>query len=436
MNVAAAAPLPSGLLESLLASAVSASSAEPRWLAARRSAAHETLRARGLPDSRDEDYRFTPLRRITRTAFSPAPTPGSGEQGAQPGRSEHALLLNGRASVRDVPPGVELVTIADLLRTAPARLEPFLGALSASGSGFTAANSAGFTDGLCVFVKQGTRVPAPVVLRVACAAVGGASLSQPRVLVVLEPNSELLLVEEQQMLPGAAQLCNAVCEVFVGDNAALEHVRVQQGAADQSLLSRVLVRQSRDSRYVCRSFTFGGQISRSDVNIEFAGPGASANLDGLYLGEHDEHVEHHVIVDHATSQCESTQKYKGLLNGRAQGVFDGAIFVRRGTRGTNAHQENRNILLSGDAVAHTKPRLEIDVDDVRCSHGATVGRLDPAQLFYLRSRGIEKDQAQSLLSVAFAKEMIDRVSQPDVKTDLLRALLARLPVSDALGDLS
>lgn len=436
MNVAAAAPLTSGLLESFLTCAAGASGAEPPWLAARRGSARELLRARGLPESRDEDYRFTPLRRITRTSYVASPEPSTARPVADMGLAAHALLLNGRASVRDVPPGVELATIADMLRINPARLEPFLGALSGSGSGFTAANSAGFTDGVCVFVKPGTRVTAPLVLRLVCAAEGGASLSQPRVLIVLEPNSELLLVEQQQMLPGAAQLCNAVCEVFVGDNATLEHVRVQQGAPSQSLLSRVLVRQSRDSRFVCRSFTFGGQISRSDVNIEFAGPGASAHLDGLYLGEHEEHVEHHVIVDHATSQCESTQKYKGLLNDRAHGVFDGAIFVRRGTRGTNAHQENRNILLSAEAVAHTKPRLEIDVDDVRCSHGATVGRLDPAQLFYLRSRGIEKDQAQSLLSVAFAKEMIDRVEQPQIKQDLLRALIARLPVSEALGELS
>jgi Fe-S cluster assembly protein SufD len=432
--VAAAAPLSSGLFESF-GSAAAARDAEPRWLAARRASARDALLTRGLPDNRDEEYRFTPLRRITGTSYAAPPAPSSV---AIPdvGLAPHALLVNGHAAVRATLAGVELSTIADVLRASPGRLEPFLGVLSDGASGFTAANSAGFVDGVCVFVKQGTRVTAPLVLQLVCAAAGDPSLSQPRVLIVLEPNSELVLVEEQRMLPGAAQLCNALSEVFVGDNASLEHVRVQHGAAGQSLLSRVLTRQSRDSRYLCRSFTFGGQISRSDVDIQFVGPGATANLDGLYLGEHDEHVEHHVIVDHVSSQCESNQKYKGLLNDRAQGVFDGAIFVRRGTRGTSAHQENRNILLSAEAVAHTKPRLEIDVDDVRCSHGATVGRLDPAQLFYLRSRGIEKDQAQSLLSVAFAKEMIDRVAQPDVKTDLLRALLARLPVSDALGDLS
>ncbi|HEY6557442.1 MAG TPA: Fe-S cluster assembly protein SufD [Polyangiaceae bacterium] len=413
---AALAPAP-GLFDSLLACSARGGTAEPAWLEARRRSAHELLRTRGLPDNRDEDYRFTPLRRITSTSFAPPPDPGS-------------------FSVSALPAELEVSTIEDVLRANPSRLEPYLGALSQGASGFTAANSAGFAGGLCVFVKQGTRVAAPLVLGLACAAGSGPGLCQPRLLLVLEPNSELVLVEKQHMLPGTAQLCNAVSEVFVGDNASLEHVRVQHGGAGQSLLSRVLVRQNRDSRYVCRSFTFGGQITRSDLNIEFAGPGASANLDGLYLGEHEEHVEHHVTVDHRSSQCESAQKYKGLLNDRAHGVFDGAIFVRRGTRGTSAHQENRNILLSPEAVAHTKPRLEIDVDDVKCSHGATVGRLDPAQLFYLRSRGIEKDQAQSLLSAAFAKEMIDRVQQPELKLELLGHLLARLPNSATLGGLT
>jgi Fe-S cluster assembly protein SufD len=435
VNVAAAAPLTSGLFESFLASAAGARDSEPRWLAARRASARERLQTQGLPDSRAEDYRFTPLRRISGTSYAASSAPGS-VRVADEGLAPHAVLVNGYATLRETLAGVEIATLADVLRADPARLEPFLGALSDGAPGFTAANSAGFRDGVCVFVKQGTRVTTPLVLQLVSTAASGPSLSQPRVLIVLEPNSELVLVEQQRMLPGTAQLCNAVSEIFVGDNASLEHVRVQYGDAGHSLLSRVLTRQNRDSRYLCRSFTFGGQISRSDVDIQFAGPGASANLDGLYLGEREEHVEHHVVVDHVSSQCESNQKYKGLLNGRAQGVFDGAIFVRRGTRGTSAHQENRNILLSAEAVAHTKPRLEIDVDDVRCSHGATVGRLDPAQLFYLRSRGIEKDQAQSLLSVAFAKEMIDRVAQPEIKAELLRALLARMPVSEALGDLS
>ncbi|HMJ11263.1 MAG TPA: Fe-S cluster assembly protein SufD, partial [Polyangiaceae bacterium] len=243
------------------------------------------------------------------------------------------------------------------------------------------------------------------------------------------------LLEQQLGAAGAPQLCNAVAEVFIGPGAELQHVRVQHGEAGQSFLSRVFVELGRDSRYLCRSFSFGGQISRSDLCIRFAGPGARAALDGLYLGDGEEHVEHHVVVDHAASHCESQQKYKGVLNGRAQGVFDGAIFVRRGTKGTSAHQENRNVLLSPEAVVHTKPRLEIDVDDVKCSHGATVGRLDPQQLFYLRSRGIAADQAQSLLTVAFAKEMVDRVEQPSIRGALMQALLNRLPGND-LGELS
>jgi Fe-S cluster assembly protein SufD len=434
VNVVAAAPASPGLFESLPA-APAGSSDEPSWLAARRSSARELLRARGLPDNRDEDWRFTPLRRFNGTSYARAPVLDAA--GPSPSQlAAHALLANGRGAVHSALDGVALSSLRDTLRARPDVIEAYLGSLTEGASGFPAANTAGFEDGVLVLVKRGTRVSAPLVLDVIGAAHGTPSLVQPRVLVVLEPSSELVLVERQELRAGAAQLCNLVVEVFLEEGAVLEHVRIQHGAEGQSALARVMVRQARDSRYSSRNFTFGGHVTRTDSVIQFAGPGASASLDGLYLGERDEHVEHHVVVDHATSHCESTQKYKGLLNDRAHGVFDGAIFVRRGTKGTSADQENRNILLSAEAVAHTKPRLEIDVDDVRCSHGATVGRLDPAQLFYLRSRGIERDQAQSLLSLAFAKEMIDRVPEARVRSDLLGSLLARLPDSAALGDVS
>jgi Fe-S cluster assembly protein SufD len=256
------------------------------------------------------------------------------------------------------------------------------------------------------------------------------------VIVALEPGSDVTLLETHVSLPGREHFENSCTEVSVGANARLEHVRVHHGAANASSYADLSVRLERDSRYASRLFTFGGALTRVDLGVAFRGPGAECELDGLYLAHAAEMVDHHTVVDHAVPRCTSRQRYRGIVDGNGAAVFDGTVFVRPGADKTAAHQENKNLLLSSDANVHTKPHLEIDTDDVKCSHGATVGRLDQNQLFYLRSRGMDATTARSLLTYAFARQVAESIADERVRAAVEDAIAERLPNGAAMKELA
>src|SRR5262249_6682542 len=215
-----------------------------------------------------------------------------------------------------------------------------------------------------------------------------------------------------------------------------EHVRIVHGQTSTARLGTVAVRQPRDSRYASKVFTFGGSLSRVDLRVNLAGPGAECTLDGLYLAGTGELVDHHTTIDHANPDCSSRERYKGVVDGSGVAVFDGTVFVRSGASRTQAHQENRNLVISPDGVVHAKPHLEIDTDDVKCSHGATVGRLDPSQLFYLRARGVDERVARSLLTYAFAREMVEPLRDAALRLALENLLAELLPGGAAARELA
>lgn len=427
-----------GLYESILELSRTQPAYGVPWLDDLRSAARDAFARSGLPNNRHEAWRFTPMRRITNTSYQRASSSNvpDGVHNYDPSRPAQAVLVNGRARIYSTPEGVELFGLRDLIaQSSLDRIEPFLGRLTHRGEGFVSANMACLEDALCVFVGAGQRTQ-PISLIVSSEPGQSTAMNHPRLLVVTEPNSQLVLIEEQVCAPGGRQLTNSVSEIFIGENAAVSHVRVQHGTPNACALAQLLVSQAANSRYESRIVTFGGSLSRLDLRLRFEGAGAEAILDGLYTGAGDDHVEQHVLVEHAAPHCASQQKYKGILAERAQGVFDGTILVARCARATSAHQENRNLVLSDDAIVHTKPHLEIDVDDVKCSHGATVGRLDREQLFYLRSRGIAEERARALLTFAFAKEMLDRIPDTALSTRLTHQLLERQITSLALEESS
>jgi Fe-S cluster assembly protein SufD len=199
------------------------------------------------------------------------------------------------------------------------------------------------------------------------------------------------------------------------------------GSADRFVVAATFVHQGRDSHYASHGFSFGGALTRHELSVVLAGPGAECSLDGLYLARTGDVVDHHTRVVHEVGLATSHQKFKGVLDGSGHGVFDGTVVVRRDAQRTEAHQENRNLLLSNEATVHTKPHLEIDADDVKCSHGATVGRLDPAQLFYLRSRGVDLGTARAALIYAFAAELTERLPNDVLRHFLDQQVLSWLP---------
>ncbi len=352
---------------------------------------------RGLPHPKEEAWRFTSLRQVAR--LSPS-------------------LVQADLSTATLPAGVTLLN-AEAARGR-------LGDLASTHHAFAALNTALFEEPLVLEVAAGAVVEEP--LSILHVAHGGArpTLSLPRVVVVAGAGSEVKLVE-RFTADGGTSLTLGVTEVFVEDNAGVDHMRVVDGQLDAYNLSLCAVRQAQSSRYASRVATFGGALSRLDLRVLLDGPGAECTLDGLYLSDDGEHVDHQTFIDHAHPHCTSHEKYKGVLSGSGRAVFDGGITVRPGAQQTDARQENRNLVLSDQAIVNTKPSLVIDADDVKCSHGATVGQLDEAALFYLRARGIGEIEARGLLAFAFTREMIDRIPAPALQSELTQAVLARMP---------
>jgi FeS assembly protein SufD len=426
----------------------------PDWLHALRGSAAAALAAGGLPTSRDEAWRFTSLRGIVDRSFDhgsghsfggaarPAPAEALPWLDAELGADETArvYVLGGQVYVderTDLPAGVEAAALS--------RASGELADVAASALGhiarvehFAALNAALFEDALIIHVTRDASPAQP--LHVVCAGLPGASATAayPRVLVVLEPGARLTLIETLVVRPGAPQLVNAVTEIALGAGASLEHVRVHRGAPktarDAYQVSHVAVHQAQGSSYTSRVITLGGALTRLDLDVKLAAPDARCQLDGVYHAGRGEHVDHYTLIEHQAPRCTSNERYRGIVDGNGHAVFDGTVVVARDAQQTDAHQENRNLLLSDDAVVNTRPHLRIDADDVKCSHGATVGSLDPAQLFYLRARGVGEEVARALLTYAFVRELLDEVSHAPLARLLAAAIRGRLPHGQSLAE--
>lgn len=393
--------------QTLLGSLPSSFETGPRWLRALRGRAAQALREQGLPTKRTEEWRFTPVGSLVDAEFSH-------EDGAVP-----ALLSPS-------PEGVTVRRLREVLRAEPALLEGRLD-LGGAPTHFAALNTALFSDGIWIDVPAGAVIEAPIELVHAIPVSSEPGVTYPRVLLTLGDDAELSFIETYASSE-LGQLTNSVVEVDLGRNARMTHVRVHENAGMQ--IGRVDVRQRDDSSYRSTVVTLGGALLRFDVRCLLQGRGAQCELNGAYLVEGKNHVDHHTAVEHQAPQCTSHQTYRGIALDEGTAVFDGIVVVHRDAQKTEAHQENRNLLLSDTATVHTKPHLEIDADDVICSHGATVGSLDEDQLFYLRARGIPKALAHGMLTYAFLESIVDRVSHEPTRVRLREALLARIPHGD------
>lgn len=426
------------LMSVTLAEAARRVSRGPAWLDALRRDAVRDLESRGFPKPNDEAWRFTPIRPVLRVPYAFAPERRlSAEPDAFAGFDAPKLVLvNGRLDgpVPNVP-GVEIHRIAEVLATAPERLEPYLGKLVQPSDGFTSTNTALFDDGLFVVVRKGQKV-GPLHLVIAGAASAEPTLATPRILVVSEPMSELRLVESRHHTGAGPHLDCAVTEVFVGNGASVEHTRIHVGDPGSSSVANTVVAQHEDSRFASRTFTFGGALARLDLRVLLRAEGAECALDGLYVARKGDLVDHQTTIEHEKARCTSRERYKGIIGGEGVAIFDGTVVVRPGASRTEAHQENRNLCLAPDAIVHTKPHLEIDTDDVKCSHGATVGRLDDNQLFYLRARGLDAEIARTILTYAFAREMVEPVADGALRRALERIIASLLPNGGAALELA
>ncbi len=425
----------------LLGVLASAPGGGPAWLEPLRRAGVEAIRATGLPGKRDEAWRFTPVRELGRPAYEVA-SAASGDAALRAlaerrfgdDGTHRVAIVDGRPGVPSaLPEGLEVLDLAGALERGAELVRAHLGK-HAGTEFFAGLNAAMFHDGVVVRVARGRAIERPLHL-VHLAERGERDVvAHPRLVVVVEAGAELRLVESFVGPEGEGagrHLTNVVSEIVLEPGARLDHVLVHEGVDRH--VARVAVHQESGSFYASRVFSFGGALLRLDVEAVLAGEGASAELDGVYHVAGEDHVDHQLRVVHRAPRCTSRQVYRGVLDGAGEAVFDGTTVVERGAQRTEAHQENRNLLLSDSATVNTKPHLRIDADDVMCSHGATVGSLDAEQLFYLRARGVPEALARAMLTFAFLRALIEGVTHEPTRERLTRALLERLPEGERIG---
>lgn len=403
---------------------------EPDWLASLRRDAYQYLLQRGLPTSRDEEWKYTKLRALAQRRFATQPdkTDAAEVEPLEEDHLAHVSVVNGEVRSNRPAPGLALHVYA--AREIPDDLRP--GALADFAAyPMAALNSAYFQDLIVVEVGENQVFEQPLLLEFVSAP-GTERLLCPRVLLRLGQNSRLTVVERFAGLADAANLTVAVTEASLDSGARLDHYRLQELAADDVGICLMRNRQLRDSVFNSHVIDIGAKLHRADLYTELAEPGAAAMLSGFYLALDRQHTDNHTRIDHLAPHTRSEEIYHGVLGGRARAVFNGKVLVAADAQKTVAHQSNRNLLLEGTAEIDTKPELEIYADDVRCSHGATVGQLDQQALFYLRSRGIGDRTARALLTFAFAEQVLARYELESLSNYIEQQIAARLPDHERL----
>ncbi len=411
----------------------------PLWLRGLRRAGRERFVTLGFPTTRQEEWRATSVAPIATTAFQPAPSPAPLSVADLPPVARldlggpRLVFVDGRhrselSSTSPAIPGLWLGSLTRALDERPGAVREILERRgAAAGTAFEALGAAFLDDGAAVLIDPGTRLDPPLQLVFLASGRPQPLVSHPWILVALGAGSRACLIESYGALGDGPYLTNAVTDIVVGDAAELDHCRLNLEGPGAHHVAAIGCRQGRDSRLVSRSLTAGGHLTRHDLVARLEGEGAECRLDGLYLPRGEEHVDNHTTLDHARPHGSSRELYKGILSGRSRAVFNGRIIVRPGAQKTDAKQSNRNLLLSNSALAHTRPQLEIHADDVKCTHGATIGRLDDDAIFYLRSRGIERDAARNLLIRAFADEVLEAIPLEPLRALAAGLVAERLP---------
>jgi len=419
----------------------------PSWLLPLRKAGLARFTELGFPTLQDEDWRFTNITPIARLPFRPVfePTTDAAAKDAleknvfKKVAGPRLVFVNGHfdaklSAVGKLPDGVTVANLATAIASDPASLHKQLGhcALTENNS-FAALNQAFFLDGGFIHVPAGVSIAEPVQLIFISTGGHNGDTTHPRNLIIAEANSQVTVIESYLSTVGAAYFTNAVTEIVAGDSAALEYVKFQDEAADAFHVATIAGELGCMSNVNVHSFALGAKLSRNNIRTKLAGEGLECILNGLYLTRDEQLADHHMIVEHAQPHCASHEYFNGILDDKSKGVFHGRIYVHPIAQKTDAKQTNKNLLLSDDATADTKPQLEIYADDVKCTHGATVGQLNDESIFYLRSRGIPEKTARRMLIHAFAGEIIERVKCEPVREQLDKIVWDRLEANPHLA---
>ncbi len=411
----------------------------PGWLSELREGGVASFDALGFPTLKNEDWKYTNLEPIAAQSFARANGAAKSVSAGDfiaPSMIDPAaprlVFVNGIYSqefsqTATLEPGVVVRSLGDFIKADDATAASSLGRYaSGQHQPFVALNTAFLEDGAVVSIAAGCRADRPIYLAFVSTTAGQPVVSHPRTLILLGAGSEAKIVESYLGLDGGGYFCNAVTELVGGPDSVVEHYRLQQEENVAGFhVGALTAHLERGCHLTAHAVSLGGALVRNNVRVTLNGEGAECVLNGLYLADGKQHIDNFTEIDHVKPRARSLELYKGILDGSAHGVFNGKIVVHKDAQKTDARQTNKNLLLSADAVVNTKPQLEIYADDVKCSHGSSIGQMDDDALFYLRSRGLGIEAARSLLSFAFASDVVGRMKIESLRQRLDDYLVAR-----------
>ena len=419
---------------------------EPAWLQSLRETSFDQFERAGFPNIKEEEWKYTNVTPIAKANFAPvlvrngtalAKDDGLASFIYEEARQSRLVFVNGMlqqelSSLAALPDDVVAMDLRAAL--ASSQYEAIVRQHlehHAEKNGFAALNTALFTSGLFLKIPRGISIDAPIHLLFI-----GEGLDEiappaafPRVLIVAEENSAATIIESYvSPKERSVYLTNAIVDLSLEDGARLQHCKIQRESMGAFHVATTRAELGANSSYHTTTINFGAAISRHDIDVQMDHEGAECAVDGLYMVDGSQHTDTHSVIDHRQPHCTSHQLYKGILDGKSRAVFNGKVFVRHGAQQTDAHQTNKNLLLSTDARVDTKPQLEIFADDVKCTHGAAVGQIDEEERFYLESRGINPTLARNMLTYGFAEEVIEKIGVESIRRELDEAVLNRLQI--------
>ncbi|WP_110666184.1 Fe-S cluster assembly protein SufD [Salinicola halophilus] len=422
------------------------SSDEPSWIAARRQAGAARFEAVGFPTRRDEEWKYTDVRRIAEGDFGLAihadyDRARFDEQRLALDDAHRLVFVDGRFSAElseldSLPNGASVEPLSRAIDQDAEAIGGALGRLAGVDfSPFTALSTAFADEGAVIRLAPGTAVEKPIYVVMLSRANDVPVMSHPRMLIMAGANSEATVIEHYYGEAEAANFTNVVTEVLLDRGAIIDHYKLQEASLNDLHVASIHVDQTRDSRFNSFNLNLGGALVRNDLVADLNAEGAETTYNGLFFVQGRQHVDNHTLVNHNAPRTFSNENYKGILDDRAHGVFNGKVYVKRDAQQIEAYQNNANLLLSDRAEIDTKPELVIYADDVKCSHGATTGQLDEEAVYGLRTRGIDEAMARALLTLAFAGEVMEQVKLHVIAERVERAVAGRLPERFNLADL-
>jgi Fe-S cluster assembly protein SufD len=406
-----------------------------------RTAAIKNFEAKGFPTKKEEAWKYTSLNAVLKNDFTVFPKSENALNYAHVKKyflhqidTYKLVFIDGVFSSflsSTTHDGIDVCLMSSALTKPKYKevIDTYFNKIASKDETLTSLNTAFASEGAFINIPKGKVADKPVEVMYLSTGSEAALMVQPRNLVIVGENAQVQIIERHQSLNGNPVLTNSVTEIFAQEYANVDYYKIQNDEQSANLVDNTYIAQKRNSNASVHTFSFGGNITRNNLNFYHQGERIESTLKGITIIGDKQHVDHYTLVHHAEPNCESHQNYKGIFDGNATGVFNGKIYVEREAQKTDAFQQNNNILISEKATINAKPQLEIFADDVKCSHGCTIGQLDDDALFYLRSRGIPQKEAKALLMYAFSNEAIDSIRIPELKQRITKLIATKLGVS-------